>query len=472
MDNSKTQKFMFFDDWPFEYRRGFERKQGYPVKYAGNPIVKPELPHEFGRTSLYGTILYDEELKLFKMWYPTFSGLKGPTVSYLCYAESEDGISWIKPDLDVVKGTNIVLDKEHQVRGQTIIYDKKEADPERRYKLLVRPGHIPYTCSYVSPDGIHWKMLDSQAINGNSDSHIGLIRHPETDQYMATMRKIKGDRRVWLSTSNDFEHWTDPVLVKELPVEQSMQTQIYGMQISYYGAYILGCVSYYNTFEDDLEGWGKMDGTMDIGLAYSRGGYCWHEDFVNDRFIKLGEEGSWDCGMISPSSHPILLEDKILYYYAGMPYHHKPPYNERDLQCIGMAVLRPDGFCYIEAKESQAELLTRNFYIDEYGFEMNADAANGEISVEVCDSDGNAIEGFEFENFHKIKTDSCHHVLSWDNSPDTSVLLLRAIRFKIKAVNAKIYSVTMINGEENPRYWKFKEIHYADPLFDKNIKDA
>ncbi len=465
MQNIKTQKFMFFDDWPYEYIRGFERKQGKPAKHKNNPVLKPELLHEFGRTSLYGTILYDRDLDLYKMWYPTFSGGDQIT-AYLCYAQSHDGYNWEKPELDIVKGTNIVLDSDHEVRGQTIIYDKLEKNPSRRYKLLVRPGYTPNVCSYVSKDGIHWEILSKNAINANSDSHIGLIRHPQTGLYMATMRKIKGDRRVWLSTSNDFEKWSEPVIVKELDIEQSMQTQIYGMQISYYGAYLIGVVSYYNTFEDDFIGWGKMDGTMDIGLAYSRGGYCWHENFVHDRFIPLGKKDKWDCGMISPSSHPILLDDKIIFYYAGMPYSHKPPYKESDLQCIGLATLRVDGFVYLETDNNGGEICTRNFNIDEGGFFINVDASKGEISVEICDGDGNAIKGFEMDQFIPIKKDGLSIPLKWKNNPDDKVLLKRALRFKIKARNTKLYSITMVNGEKKPVYWDFKEINYADPFYE------
>jgi hypothetical protein len=47
---------MFFDDWPYEYSKGFKRKQGQPERYKGNPILVPDKPHEFSRVSLYGTV--------------------------------------------------------------------------------------------------------------------------------------------------------------------------------------------------------------------------------------------------------------------------------------------------------------------------------------------------------------------------------------------------------------------------------
>jgi hypothetical protein len=462
----KSQKFMFFDDWPYEYSRGFVRKQGKPVKYEENPILVPDRPHEYSRVSLYGTVLREDDL--YKIWYPAF-GMGSKTVANLCYAESKDGYNWLKPNLDVVPGTNIILDETHQVRGQSIIHDIEEKNPERRYKFLVRPGHTPSVFSYVSPDGVHWKILDKSAINADSDSHIGLIRHPETGIYMATMRKLKGDRRVWLSTSSDFEKWTDPVLVKELDINQSMQTQIYGMQLTYYGAYILGLVSYYNTMEDDLDGWGKMDGTMDIGFAYSRSGYCWHEGFLNDRFIEYSGKGSWDGQMIMPASHMILNDDEVRIYYAGCDHTHKPPYNPENKLSIGAASIRPDGFTYLEAGDEEAEIFTRIFAISEPGFTMNANTLKGEIKVQVCDGLGKPIKGFDFEDFIPVNEDGIYIQLQWKNNPDQSVLLNKQLRLRIKARNSNLYSVTMINGEDNPKYWKFREIDYRDILYLRNI---
>ena len=463
----KSQKFMFFDDWPYEYSKGFKRKQGQPERYKGNPILVPDKPHEFSRVSLYGTV--SKEGDLYKMWYPSF-GMEGKTIAYLCYAESDDGFTWKKPELDIVPGTNIILDESHDVRGQSIIRDENEENPDRRYKLLVRPGHTSKVISYVSADGIHWNILDKAAINADSDSHIGLIRHPETGTYMATMRKLKGDRRVWLSTSSDFETWTEPVLVKEPDINQSMQSQIYGMQITYYGAYILGLVSYYNTLEDDLEGWGKMDGTMDIGFAYSRSGYCWHEGFLNERFIPVSGKGNWDGQMIMPASHMIINDDEIRIYYAGCDHSHKPPYDPGKKLCIGAASLRPDGFTYLEAGEEEAEIFTRIFAISEPGFTMNADATKGEIRVQVCDGLGNPVKGFDFDDFIPVKEDGLYIPLKWKNNPDQSVLLNTQVRLRIRARNARLYSVTMVNGEETPRYWKFREIDYRDILYMNNIQ--
>ncbi len=122
----------------------------------------------------------------------------------------------------------------------------------------------------------------------------------------------------------------------------------------------------------------------------------------------------------------------------------------------------------MEAEDETAELFTRIFAISESGFEINADAIGGEILVELCDGEGKPILGFEKENCIPITKDGLRIPIEWKNNPDQSILLNTAVRIKVWATNAKLYSITMINGETDPKYWKFREIDYADILWQRH----
>ena len=53
-------------------RRQFHR----PIRYEGNPIIQADMPWEQGGNGVYlygGTVMFDEEEQLFKMWYRTAS---------------------------------------------------------------------------------------------------------------------------------------------------------------------------------------------------------------------------------------------------------------------------------------------------------------------------------------------------------------------------------------------------------------
>ena len=106
----------------------------------------------------YTTVLKDGSK--WKMWYESFdSSASSDFDTYLCYAESIDGISWKKPELNLVKykgsnKNNIVLAKGFH--GTSIFYDEN-ADLSARYKLVfTMPNETDGSWIYgmSSPDGI------------------------------------------------------------------------------------------------------------------------------------------------------------------------------------------------------------------------------------------------------------------------------------------------------------------------------
>ena len=182
----------------------------------------------------------------------------------------------------------------------------------------------------------------------------------------------------WLSESADFCHWTRPVLGMEPGPEDGAGRQFRGMQMTPYGAYVLGWVSVLNTEERDLRA-GEAQGRMDVELAYSRDGCCWHRAAAPGKsFIPRGPAGAWDAGMVTPSSGPVLLEHKLLFLYSGTPYGHGAEQAAQP-EGVGAATLRVDGFVGLHAGEEPCELMTRAFAVRAPGVFVNADALDGQV---------------------------------------------------------------------------------------------
>jgi hypothetical protein len=155
---------LLVDDFLIEQATLLTRRFHQAQYYSGNPIVRPDQPWEKEATeylkrfpSLAGVgaamtfsdgAFYDPQDKLFKLWY--MSGGCGDTA----YAFSKDGLRWIKPELDVKPGTNIVIVSGGARDSTTIWLDLDTKDPSQRYKAFqfIRPQGLVYT----SPDGIHW----------------------------------------------------------------------------------------------------------------------------------------------------------------------------------------------------------------------------------------------------------------------------------------------------------------------------
>ena len=463
-------KFLFFDDWTLETRRGFRRTAHRPKKHPANPLVVPDKPWEGSTVHLYGTVAKDSRDGLFKMWYSTIPNIaKGDDRGLLCLATSRNGVRWGKPTLDVFKfngrRTNIVLPPKHLTHGPTILIDEQEKNPARRYKLIMRPAYSKGILAYASRDGIHWRKLQKDwVIPVAADMHVGCYRDRKSGIYTSYLRPVFGDRRVAFSESDDFLHWTKPALCMEPDQYDPQQTQFYGMAATQYGNYVLGMLSVFRTWESDMR-WTKTSGTTDIELAYSRGGRCWRRAAPNQPILEMGGEKKWDGVLVYPSSTLVFLRDEIRLYYSGVPFHHGGDYSSGK-SCAGMASWRVDGFVSLDAGARKGIILTRPFALLEPDVFLNADARGGEVRVEMQNADGSIVPGFELANCLPMRGDSIRHRVRWRGNPDLGVVRRKPIRMKVIALNASLYSIWFPNGDEEPAYDNFREIACVNPLKD------
>lgn len=465
----KALKFMFFDYWPYEYAKGFEYVTNTPRKSEHNPLFSRDPQSRFKGLN-YHTVIYDREEAVFKIWYCTryYDFETHEHEEYLVYGTSVDGIKWDFPNQDVVPGTNYVTAPEVYAMGASVIKDS--ADKKMPYKLLMRPKVepkiTPAIFAYYSMDGIHWqKVQEDPVLPNDTDCQVSFYRDSDTGIYKACFRGTIGNRRVFQSQSQDFIHWSEPVLTLDTDFADGPQVQIYSFQMSQYGNYAIGLAPIYNTREEDM-GTGKMWGTTDIKLAFSRGGYNWKWAHNQKRFIELGAEGDFDSYGIYTASDLVFLDDEIRIYYAGIPHDHGDYASyQTKTQALGYATLRPDGFTKIKCA-GKGELLTRPFSVAAPDLYLNCDASGGSIQVELLEEDGTVIEGFERENCRVISEDNTKKQVEWINPPDFSKILKHVIRLKLYAENAEVYSITFSNGNDINRYWDFKEAIFSRPMRD------
>ena len=120
-----------------------------------NPLISPTEPWEGRAVYIYGTVLKDQPKGSgYRMWYTALGGNY-----YLCYATSEDGITWHKPNLGIVDFKGSKENNITRVGGGSLIYDPDDGDASRRYKLMSyssTPKEKAGYWVYFSPDGLHW----------------------------------------------------------------------------------------------------------------------------------------------------------------------------------------------------------------------------------------------------------------------------------------------------------------------------
>src|SRR5262249_38756514 len=144
----------------------------------------------------FGSVIYDPEQQKFRMWYSALNANEDPKLPELmCYAESGDGIHWIKPSLGLIdfkgsKDTNIVFSTastSYSYFRFAVLRDEKERDPARRYKGI--GWHPPgFFALLSSPDGLHWSGLkDVSSIGGDT---MSIAWDPIRNLYMMMGRAV------------------------------------------------------------------------------------------------------------------------------------------------------------------------------------------------------------------------------------------------------------------------------------------
>lgn len=426
---------LFIDDLLIEDLSNVRLTLQQPTQYEGNPVLRADRPWEGDSIALAGTVLYDEEERIFKMWYRATGD--SPRV---CYATSPDGINWDKPVLNLkpYEGSmenNIVLggpDSKFHPASFAVIKDRADPDPRRRYKMLTYHQRDRFAC-LVSPDGLQWDgpinpgehetgNVVSMYYDGGLGQYVGLLQGRSTAQ---------GTPRL-ASFSDDFVRWSKPqeVLVpdKEDPPSAQLDAHVAFM----YEGLRLG---YLTLLRPDA-------GTTDTHLCCSRAGKTWHRYRERIPFLPTGPAKSWDADRVRADAGGLIVWDgRIWLYYTGgrndpegHPRGHSPPAGQ-----IGLAHLRQDGFVSADAGVEGGYLLTKPLIAGGSSLRINADARHGRIQAELLDAAGKPIPGRELTSSIPFQGDALDAPLRWD-SITTDELAGRPIRIRFHLRNASLYS--------------------------------
>ena len=455
-------KILFLDYRPLETVEGLERRLERPRKHRANPVLVSDHPAEGDSMSMYGSVVRRDD-GLFQMWYTVKHPTRGGA---LAYAQSDDGLLWRRPMLDVVRyrrgRTHLVFDKSPH--GSTIIYDVAESRPGWKYKMLTGAAPSQRICGFRSGDGIQWTPVSENPVTGsNPDCPMSLHRAVD-GRYVAYHRPAFGDRRVARAESWDFLHWSEPKIVVDQEPGDPPQTQFYGMGAIPYGEHEIGTLWIYRTLAENMDFYKMRGGQQHAELAYCRSGHAWHRAEAGTPYIPHGAKGAWDGGCLQAASAPVLLEREVRFYFAGMRTLHGQhgEYTGKAPRCgIGLACCQPDRFVGLVAGRRRGRLLTRPFWTETPLFFVNAAVARGGlVRAAVLDLQGKPIKGFGLADCVPVTGDGLAQRLAWRGGPNASPLANRQIRLQVEARDARLYSLFAGSEAESARYWEFRIPHF------------
>jgi hypothetical protein len=375
-----------------------------------------------------------------------------------CYAESEDGIHWIKPKLELIdfggsKMNNIIWSGS----GATDFAPFKDANPackpEQQYKALAWDNlGSKGLLAFQSPDGVRWTLMQAEPVitKGDFDSQNLAFWDATRQRYVEFHRKYRDNvRDIMTSTSSDFLHWTGPVLL-EYP--DAAREQLYTNQIVSYDRaphIFLGFPMRYvatrclRAPEGASPGWMKdgMLGTTDGLFMSSRDGvrfHRWGEALIRpglqtDRWITRNNLTAWGV-VYTKSNTPQTAPELSIYSTEG--------YYEGNACRLRRFTLRLDGFASVRANCQGGEMITRPLTFTGKTLEINfSTSAAGSIRVEIQDAVGKPIPGFALEDCPEIYGDQIGQSVAWNAGTDVGKLAGQAIRLRFVLKDADLYAI-------------------------------
>ena len=481
------QTILLADDHDILIRPGTKRVLHQPTRHRLNPLISETKPWE--QAIGYCSVYCNEQTGRYQLWYQSYAGHRAKDLTrrdVVCYAESDDGIHWVKPNLshfafnDEME-TNIVLvgNGGRSVNyGAAVLFDARDPDRTRQYKMAywdfpapstVEAGGNPLPGLFVafSEDGIRWKKHSTVALlqadygdpgkpplaakpNDGEFTRpaisdvIDLMYDPNRETFVIYAKTwIDGPdgsrfwkRAIVRTESKDFVQWSPPQLV--MAPDDEDEGQLHGAPVFLRHGVYFSLIQNLDFGGFDKGGTGNMAGE----LSLSRDGFTWRRPFRKTPFLPVdGDGGSFDAGCLWTNAMPIIHGDEVRFYYGAYPSWHADINVEST--GIGMATLPLDRFVGLRPVTATAQITLKLLPFNAASaLSINANAVDGAVRVELLNSSGYRIPGFTKEDAIAIEGDDVRQPVRWQNKT-LSELPAGRYHTRLHLDNAEVFSVVL-----------------------------
>lgn len=384
---------------------------------------------------------------------------------YPCYAESDDGIHWRRPELGLVefngsKKNNILwmlkdaarlwnlpesVAKFASTNGAIFKDTNPNCPPDARYKMLSGYG----ACAFKSADGIHFTAMSPEIVipvvlPNHFDSQTTAFWDSVGRRYLSFQRATRNKLRdIVVTTSPDFLHWSAPVYLEytDAPVEELYTSQI----TPYFRAphILMGFPKRYTERRKPVgvDDKGEWEAVSDGTFMTSRDGahfHRWGEALVRpgpqaERWINRNNYIA-DGIVVTKSDVPGMPDELSIYSTEGF-YSAEPCRLRRH-------TIRIDGFVSVQAPRVGGEFVTKPIVFEGNKLVMNySTSAAGSVSVELQTAEGKPIPGFALADCGEIYGDQIAQVVGWKGHPDVGKLAGTPVRLRFVLKDADLYSI-------------------------------
>jgi hypothetical protein len=410
---------------------------------------------------------------------------------FCCYAESDDGIRWRKPALNLVefrgsKANNIVLASGpfggvnlDAVHPAVFKDDNPAAPAAARYKAIVPSGNKQAhgLLALQSPDGFHWSPMSGAPVitGGAFDSQNLAFWDPLHKMYRAYWRvftagvttgevwKPSGLRAIRTATSADFLHWGRG---EDLRYADSPPEQLYTNQVKPYHRaphLLIGFPARYleRAWSPSLQALPEPEHRRQRSRASARYGTAITETLLmasrdgvifhrwNEAFLRPGVErpGTWNYGHQYVAWHLVETRSPLPGAPNELSLYASESYWTGDSSEVRRYSLRLDGFASVNTGYVGGEAVTRPVRFGGGRLHLNfASSAAGVVRVELQDGQGRAIPGFRESDCDELFGDTVDRPVSWNGSTDVSKLAGTPVKLRFVLKDADLYSFRFGGG--------------------------
>lgn len=431
-------------------------------------VLVHDAPWEGSGTG-YHTVFQDGDRyrMYYKAWHldPQEGKLNTPHDTFGAYAESLDGIHWVRPELGLFTfegstANNIIWIGKGGHDFTPFRDTNPNCLPGEEYKAIAYGPDPTGAYAFKSQDGIHWSFLQETPVvtDGAFDTQNLAFWDEVRGEYRAYIRDFQNSvRGIRTATSEDFRTWTTPLWLEYpgAPVEALYTNQVK----PYYRAphLFIGFPSRYVEREwgPSLDALPELEhrrlrysaspryGTAvtDALLMTSRDGVVfkrWGEAFLRPG---LRTKDNWTYGDNYIAWHVVETASDIDGAPNELSLYATESYWTGNSNALRRFTLRMDGFVSVNAPLRGGEVLTKPLLFQGRDLVINfATSAAGSIRIEVQDIDGQPIPGFALEDAPEIFGDALDRVVPWKDGANLSALAGTPIRLRFVMKDADLYA--------------------------------
>ena len=502
--NIGGRRELFIDDYLIDDLGGAEFRLHHPVRQE--VVLRVDAPWENSNSSSYHSVVqmpdgrcrfyYSGGMRSVALCDPPSDAVVFGKGWILCLAESDDGIHWSRPAVNLYpEGPNVILDADatEKFAGNRVmpataavtLNADPAAPPERRWLMLCaaegsKQPHRLYL--YGSADGVRFAPVAEVPaplpVSGNSDSQNTVFYDAVAGCYRIYHRIVdhpesKECRRFIAGTSTtDFIHFTADRL---LEYDDGFDFQLYTNQISPYPRAPHLLMGFPMRYIDNGRVWDMSilnrpnveeraswchrylrHGTTSTDSLFmvSRDGV--HFTRYPEAFVRPGPEttNAWAYGdaelaygwVVTPSTLGHGAPDELSFYVNS-------GYRTSGCVEIRRCTLRLDGFVSLHAGAETARIVTRPLIFEGGNLMINVStSAWGRFAVGILDEAGSPIPGYELENCYGGSADSVDLTVRWRKAGgDLRPLAGRPVRLAVTLLDGDLYALRFAPYAPDPK---------------------